>query len=259
MWPFKKRLRDQNAVQKYRDWLRRWFLGSGRVAAAGMVAAIVLAGITWAAINSWTNSAILTAGEKTSIGMVQEIDLDSYLDKPNITISQPGDRQTKQLDPGEDDKNSVPNGGWGNKSEAGLAGAKGGEAITAATLSLSLPVSGEQISSYGYYYSPVYDDYRFHAGVRMQTGDSRDVHPCLQGKVTDIQVTGGDEYTVVMDHGGGWVSKYQGLASVLAEKDGDLSTGDSLGVARANDDHRGEITFTLSLNGETVDPAPFFK
>lgn len=26
MWPFGKRLKDQNAVEKYRRWLRKWLL-----------------------------------------------------------------------------------------------------------------------------------------------------------------------------------------------------------------------------------------
>jgi hypothetical protein len=28
MWPFDKRLRDQDALEKYRRWLKRWLLGA---------------------------------------------------------------------------------------------------------------------------------------------------------------------------------------------------------------------------------------
>lgn len=28
MWPFEKRLKDQNTIEKYRRWLKRWLLGS---------------------------------------------------------------------------------------------------------------------------------------------------------------------------------------------------------------------------------------
>lgn len=250
MWPFGKRLRDQDAVEKYRRWLRRWLLGSWRVIAAGTLAAAILVGIVWVAVNTWDSSSKPAAGDKPA----REVMTGSPPAELDLSTGCIEDRQVKQPELETNYRNEPGDSQAVGVNETGRETGVSSVVKNDRAPSLSLPVSGKKILSYGYHYSPLYDDYRFHTGIVLQTEGNNQVYPCMPGKVVEITVTENNGYTVTMDHGDGWASKYEGLAGVTAQKNSNLSTSDPLGEAKTNVDNQGEITFTLTRNGKAVDP-----
>lgn len=256
MWPFGERLKDRDAVEKYRRWLRRWLLGSWRCIAACTVAAALMAGIIWAAVNTRDDNSQPAAGDKPAAETITG----SPPAAPSFSIDRLEDKQVKQQEQGINDNKAA------GDSQAAGKGIDSAETVVSSVLgndaapSLALPVSGKKISSYGYHYSPLYEDYRFHTGIVLQSEETSDVHPCMPGKVIEISGSGELGYTVTMDHGDGWAGIYEGLARVTVEEGDNLTPAGCLGQAKtAAGDGRGEIIFTLTRNGKAVDPTPYLQ
>jgi len=233
VWPFGERLKDQNGTEKYRRWLRRWLMGSWQYIAAGTIAAALLAGIVWASLNTWNNdNAEPAAGDKSSVQSIS-----SYSPAKETLLTDPSkDKQTEQQKQENNATTTTP--------------------VADSVPTLALPVNGTAVSSFGYHYSPLFEDYRFHSGIGLEAQGNNEVYPCMPGKV--LKVAGNDEqgYSVEMNHEGAWSSVYEGLASVSAAAGENLDSSDCLGQTAGTN---GTITFTLYKNGKAVDPVPYMQ
>lgn len=249
MWPFGKRLKDQDAVEKFRRWLRRWLLGARwRCFAAAAAAAALLAGIIWATVSTWNNTSP-AAGDKPPREVITGF-------SPVTEKSPAGRLEDKFVRQQAQEINE--------KEPAGAGAGGGGEPEAAVSRdepgAMVLPVSGRKISSYGFHYSPVYGDYRFHTGIVLQAEENNEVRSCLPGKVTEISFIREKGYSVKVDHGDGWASIYEDLDRVVVAKNDGVDAGGLLGRAKiAGASGKGEITFTLLRNGEPVDPTPYIQ
>ncbi|MCF8012511.1 MAG: peptidoglycan DD-metalloendopeptidase family protein [Clostridiales bacterium] len=244
MWPFGKKVKDQNGVKKYRRWLRRWLLGGrGRYSAAAL-AAVLAAGIVYTVVN---------AGYIGNFN--KEPGLKSRPDDAKSQLTyELGSKPVDKL-PGEkqgDVKNSSNDSEVAEKAEESVEK----DVLTA---NPAIPVQGVEVSSYGFHYSPVYEDYRFHGGITFSAGAGEEVSPCLPGEVTGVTRLYGEKYKVVVEHQNGLTSIYKGLYNVAACEGDKVTPGDLLGtVNKKGTGKKGKINFLLIKNGETINPAEFF-
>ncbi len=254
MWPFGDKLKDQNAMEKYRRWLRRWLLGSWQYVAAGTIVAAILVGLVWAATNTWNqDDAEPATGDKPATEIISGYSpaAENYLTGPlkNEQIEQ---RKQEIIGSGE-----TGTGAASETAEEKNAHTTGSEPVPTVNDEpiLALPVNGRTVSTFGYHYSPLYEDYRFHTGIALQTGQGSEVYPCMPGKVINVSGDADTGYTVKMDHGGGWSSSYGKLASTEVSSGENLAVGHCLGRAGTG----GEINFHLYKDGEAVDPTPYLQ
>jgi len=246
VWPFGKRLKDQNGTEKYRRWLRRWLMGSWQYIAAGTIAAALLAGIVWASLNTWNNdNAEPAAGDKSSVQSIS-----SYSPANENLLTDPS--RNKQTEQHQQENNGTTK----ENTSSGQNPSPETTAVAASVPTLALPVNGTAVSSFGYHYSPLFADYRFHSGIGLEAQENNEVYPCMPGKVLKVAGNAEQGYTVEMNHGGAWSSAYDGLASVAAVAGENLDSSDCLGQAAGTN---GTITFTLYKNGKAVDPVPYMQ
>lgn len=114
------------------------------------------------------------------------------------------------------------------------------------------PVKGEISTPFGWYRHPAYNDWRFNSGVELAVEDDN-VRTVLPGKV--VSVTSSDTETeLVIDHGGGWQSRYRSIEGLTVVPGQEVKQNQTIG--RAAD---GAIHFSLSHNGEPVNPQAFLR
>lgn len=114
------------------------------------------------------------------------------------------------------------------------------------------PIKGEVVTGYGWYRHPVYQDWRFHAGLEFAAAGAEQIRSVLKGRVESI-TPAEDGFEVVVNHGSGWQTVYSGLRSV-AVKIGDIVEQNQM-LAHAGDD--GRIFFALVYEDTPVNPMQF--
>lgn len=125
------------------------------------------------------------------------------------------------------------------------------------------PVKGQAQATYSaeaLRYNPTTRDWRLHSAVDLAAAKGQPVSACMAGTVTEVF---DDEYlgtTVVIDHDGGYETRYSNLTAMPTVKVGDTVTpGQTIGAVgetaileAAQEPH---LHFELRLDGAPVDPA----
>ena len=127
------------------------------------------------------------------------------------------------------------------------------------------PISGEIENGYSMtalVYNRTMRDWRTHDGVDLAAELGAQVKSAGSGVVSDVYEDDLYGTTVVIDHGAGLVSTYSNLASVPTVAAGDsVITGQVIGsVGDTALCEIGEVThlhFSMSLNGESIDPTEY--
>lgn len=128
-----------------------------------------------------------------------------------------------------------------------------------------MPVSGGVLQDYAMdrlVYNTTTRDWRVHNGVDLAGTLGQPVKAARAGTVTAVYEDDAYGITVVVQHEGGWSSRYCGLAEELSVAAGDTVTaGQTMGtigttavVETAQEPH---LHFEVTFNGEPVDPAGF--
>lgn len=127
------------------------------------------------------------------------------------------------------------------------------------TLSVSFerilwPVKGNIATDYGWQRHPIYQDWRFNAGIEITTNPEEDVRSVLQGRVESILPTT-DGFELVIEHGSGWQSLYRGIQTIS------VVTGEMVkqNQAIATASQKGEMFFALIYNEEPIDPLQYMS
>lgn len=114
---------------------------------------------------------------------------------------------------------------------------------------LVMPVDGEILLDFNQpYYSETYQDYRFSEGVRFNAAEGRQVKAALAGKILSAELDPYNGFTVIIDHGQGYQSKYVGLSNLQVTAGQKVDKGDILGSSDT------PINFILTHNGQAIDP-----
>lgn len=112
------------------------------------------------------------------------------------------------------------------------------------------PAKGEVTIPFGWYRHPVYNDWRFNAGIELAVS-SETVRTVLPGRVVSV-VSDSVETELVIDHGGGWQSTYRSVEGLTVAPGQEVKQNQTIGRA-AN----GRLFFSLSHNGQPVNPMAF--
>ena len=127
------------------------------------------------------------------------------------------------------------------------------------------PVAGQTVAAYSMEtlsYNATTRDWRVHNGVDIAAEAGTQVLAAADGKVYAVYDDDTMGMTVVIDHDGGYMSRYSSLATEVSVKVGDTVTlGQTIGTVAntalletAIGDH---LHFSVSCNGELIDPATF--
>lgn len=123
--------------------------------------------------------------------------------------------------------------------------------------SMVWPAAGEVTKPFGWHRHPVFNDWRYSPGVAIQPlGEDRTVRAALAGRVKDV-VNEGGAWRLTVEHAGGWLTEYEGLAEVYVDSLAVVTTGQPLGVAGTA--LPGGIFFAVRQGGEAVDPVALVK
>ena len=129
------------------------------------------------------------------------------------------------------------------------------------------PVNGQTVAFYAMdclAYNPTTRDWRVHNGVDIAAEAGTKVCAAAAGEVYTVYKDDTMGYTVVISHSGGYKTCYASLSEDVAVKVGDKVTagqtvgtvGNSALLESAIGDH---LHFSVSCNGEEVDPADFLN
>lgn len=123
------------------------------------------------------------------------------------------------------------------------------------------PVPGAIVRTFGFNFSPTYDDYRYHDGVDIQVSTGTEAVAVLAGKVSQVEYSKYHGYTVTVDHGQGWKTGYAHLAGVSVEEGARVEQGSVIGFTgepgldeKAVGSH---LHFQISFQEEPLDPLTY--
>lgn len=132
-------------------------------------------------------------------------------------------------------------------------------------LTVMYPVEGETVNSYAMEvlsYNETTRDWRVHNGVDLAAAEGTNVVAAADGTVYTVYKDDSMGTTVVLQHEGGYTTKYASLADEVAVEAGDVvkmgdvlgQVGDTATVETALGDH---LHFSVSLGGVSMDPMVF--
>ncbi len=144
---------------------------------------------------------------------------------------------------------------------------EGGNVPSAAELVFVMPADGvvaKEFSGEVPVFSTTMNDYRLHTGVDIAAGTGSAVKCAADGTVVNVYNDPLRGVSVLVEHAGGFVSLYQGLADELAsgvESGKQLSAGDVIGAVGSTNlleiSEEPHVHFELYKDGATVDPLQY--
>lgn len=146
----------------------------------------------------------------------------------------------------------------GGLTQAGGGGGGGSKALATLPQSftggaLLAPVSNGRVSSS---FGPRGTD--FHKGLDLAVPDGTPVAAAKAGRVITAGTQSGYGLVVILDHGGGLVTKYGHLSTLGVRVGQDVAAGATIGLSGHTGDATGpHVHFEVLKNGIAVDPAPY--
>jgi murein DD-endopeptidase MepM/ murein hydrolase activator NlpD len=126
---------------------------------------------------------------------------------------------------------------------------------------LARPASGRVVRGWGFYYSPVFADSRYHAGVDIALEEGDRVRAALGGIVTEVSTTPWFGGRVTISHGFGVETVYAHLGTVLVREGQEVQTGEVVGLAGppglTEADLGVHLHYEIRVDGESIDPEPY--
>lgn len=124
-----------------------------------------------------------------------------------------------------------------------------------------LPVPAATISSgFGARPDPFLGRVAFHAGVDFEREQGEPARATAAGRVTNAQWSGGYGLMVEIDHGGGLVTRYGHLSSILVKEGDEVGIGAVVGRVGSTGRSTGpHLHYETRVNSEAVDPMRFLN
>ncbi|MCG0277876.1 MAG: M23 family metallopeptidase [Thermanaeromonas sp.] len=130
-------------------------------------------------------------------------------------------------------------------------------------LTLSRPLPGKTVVSFGFAWSPTFGDFRFHPGIDLEGRPGEEVRAATPGTVSLVEYSDDWRYRLVVDAGNGYQVVYAHLDSVKVTKGSKVKAGDVLGTlgqpGRAEASGSVHLHFEVKKNGQALDPAPYLQ
>lgn len=121
-------------------------------------------------------------------------------------------------------------------------------------VSFSRPALGQIIRGFDWIKSG--NSWRLHNGVDIGLPPGSNIIAAAAGTVADIKESGIGTYSVTVDHGDGWTSLYEDLATVMVKKGQDLIKGVIIGTSgnKGCDPSVPNFHFAIYHDQEVIDP-----
>lgn len=118
-----------------------------------------------------------------------------------------------------------------------------------------LPMAAPLSSPFGWRRDPIQGGSRFHAGVDLKVAYGQPVPVAEAGRVTFAGEQGGYGLTVVVDHGGGVLTRYAHLSQLHVQAGDELAEGQAIGRVGSSGRSTGpHLHFEVVRDGRRVDP-----
>lgn len=129
---------------------------------------------------------------------------------------------------------------------------------------LAYPLRGESLIRQGYHsIDTAYGDLRYFDGVAWQASPGEGVRAAAAGLVRQIDQSPGEGLQVWVDHGGGLITRYGGLAVALVQKGAPVTSGQVIGEVGPPTQVRAgrgpALSFAVTLKGISVDPNVYLR
>jgi len=126
---------------------------------------------------------------------------------------------------------------------------------------LTGPASGKVLRGFGFYYSAVFQDYRYHPGLDIGLAAGDTVRAALGGLVTDVETSPSLGLRVVISHGSGVTTVYGHLGLVLVSVGQEVATGQAVGRAgqpgSIEADLGVHLHYEIRTGDQPTDPTPY--
>ena len=126
---------------------------------------------------------------------------------------------------------------------------------------LTSPASGKLLRGFGFYYSAVFQDYRYHPGLDIGLAAGDTVRAALGGLVTGVETSPSLGLRVVISHGSGVTTVYGHLGLVLVSVGQEVSTGQAVGRAgqpgSIEADLGVHLHYEIRTGDQPTDPTPY--
>ena len=124
---------------------------------------------------------------------------------------------------------------------------------------LTRPTAGEVVKTFGFSYAPTFDDYRYHKGIDIQSNQDAQIQ-AIEGGTVEQALPG---FKVMINHGEGWISIYEGIDEVQVVEGQQVKKGDVIAVLGKPGREEAALGPHLHLeilkDGEPVDPIELLK
>lgn len=115
-------------------------------------------------------------------------------------------------------------------------------------------------SPYGYRIHPIYKKRKLHTGIDISTHYGDKVVAAQDGVVIMASWFGGYGNTIMIDHGGGYVTLYGHNSSLTVHEGQRVKRGQQVAKSGSTGTSTGNhVHFEVRVNGKTVDPMPWLR
>lgn len=134
------------------------------------------------------------------------------------------------------------------------------EKKTSQELKLLKPVSGDILQGPGWYYHPVFDDWRYQQGIELSGNPGDVVMAAASGNVISIKE---DEYKgilVTIEHENGWQTEYGHLERTTVSPGDSVGKGQEIGrLGTTGISSQPSLYFDLKTSAGSIDPTKYFE
>ncbi len=142
-----------------------------------------------------------------------------------------------------------------------VVNAEGPASRDEALKALRPPASGKLVRGFGYYWSPVLEDWRYHPGLDLALATGDQVRAALGGMVTSVEGSPLFGWRVEIGHGFGLTTVYAHLGAAVVTVGQVVSAGDPVGTAgqpgTIENDLGVHLHFEIRVNDAAIDPTPY--
>lgn len=129
---------------------------------------------------------------------------------------------------------------------------------------LAYPLRGESLIAQAFHsIDTAYGDLRYYDGVSWHASPGEGVRAAAKGRVLQVTQHPGEGLQIWIDHGGGMVTRYGGLAMALVAEGAPVSAGQVIGQvgppSQVRERTGPHLSFAVILNGTTIDPNLYLR
>lgn len=118
--------------------------------------------------------------------------------------------------------------------------------------------SRKATSDYGWRIHPIFGTSKLHNGIDFGSDTGTPIMAAYDGEVILSEYSSSAGNYIMINHGGGLVSVYMHCSKLIAQVGNVVSKGDVIGLVGSTGNSTGpHLHFSVRVNGEYVDPAPY--